>query len=815
MTVIERKRSADVVAGSSSTPANMAPVLHRAPPCFWAVLDGESLNFVYLSASLHTFLGSDRTTALFSQSLFDYIHPEEAHHARRDLASTFATKSFVGSSIRCRLRRLDHDKAGFQQIFRRASESQILLRGRSAQNLHESAERKLSLPTIPDIIKLRANGGQALSPTAPSGLHQPMPKRLRTILEDSVGSFVPTRDGGVGQVADSSSSSGPGGLDDENDDNAYMIANIGLYLVSARLLIMVCHYEDPPPEGRLPATVATAAKQPRPDKAEALSQAAPAPTDQCSCAAGTPTMADAERVQLLMSQIHKVDAIGGGGSAPNKDSNGGGGRGGGSSSLSSRHVQIYSASTEQLLCAFPEDAYRRIHGQSPSDAAKGGAELRGLWQHCHDKQTKAHAASLLQGPCIPNTNPIRLELQVRTGDTDALTDVQSLFFRWGHLLFVCQQMRGDNTPELGAISVDDNLLASYNLSTPPSDDPARGGSAHTQKPGSIVGPVGDSGRGAVRNNPSPLNPAAASEARPFSLPRAPASVVANLPPRTLPTPAQNPTEPVPPRRQSSHTLPPAKTFEERRFSYPIQTLYTERRPPPLPIPQAHQQQYQYQQQQQQLLPPPVSQFTGVTPASATPGSGASHGSPVTASPGSRLMEVRQRIIASARSSGSLLGKGAEGTQPTPTISPMSAGIVQHTPVSLSPAPQPHSASAGYVHVNMYPPDTGMWRWTHVQQPLSAQTLPPTPNSCGPGHPQLAYAQRPPPPLALGRAVHSPHPHFVHGVHDQYHSPLGSAVASPSMVGPPSAHRDSEKKTCKSCGTDSSPEWRKGPTGHKT
>ncbi|KAJ2309018.1 hypothetical protein IWW52_005809, partial [Coemansia sp. RSA 2704] len=460
------------------------------------------------------------------------------------------------------------------------SESQILLRGRSAQNLHESAERKLSLPTIPDIIKLRANGGQALSPTAPSGLHQPMPKRLRTILEDSVGSFVPTRDGGVGQVADSSSSSGPGGLDDENDDNAYMIANIGLYLVSARLLIMVCHYEDPPPEGRLPATVATAAKQPRPDKAEALSQAAPAPTDQCSCAAGTPTMADAERVQLLMSQIHKVDAIGaaqrsagtsqrsnslhgagGGGSAPNKDSNGGGGRGGGSSSLSSRHVQIYSVSTEQLLCAFPEDAYRRIHGQSPSDAAKGGAELRGLWQHCHDKQTKAHAASLLQGPCIPNTNPIRLELQVRTGDTDALTDVQSLFFRWGHLLFVCQQMRGDNTPELGAISVDDNLLASYNLSTPPSDDPARGGSAHTQKPGSIVGPVGDSGRGAVRNNPSPLNPAAASEARPFSLPRAPASVVANLPPRTLPTPAQNPTEPVPPRRQSSHTLPPAKTFE--------------------------------------------------------------------------------------------------------------------------------------------------------------------------------------------------------------------------------------------------------------
>ncbi|KAJ2667456.1 hypothetical protein IW148_000151 [Coemansia sp. RSA 1199] len=870
MTVIERKRSADMVADAGSA----APGATQPPhPCFWAVLDSENLNFVFVSTSLHIFLGKERISATMSKSLYDYIHPEEANDARRDLANSFISKSFVGSSTRCRLRRFDLENDGIQHVFRRASESQILLRGRSTQHAHESFERKLSLPSIPDIVKMRANGSQPLSPATPTSLQQPMPKRLRTILEDSVGTFAPAYNSEAGHSADSAYSSGngsninEGSSDRPSDDNEeYLIANIGLFLVSARLFVMVCHYEDSASEGLL---TTQEPQQPMSDKAESVPQP---PVARCDCAASTPIMGDSERVRLLMSQVHKADVIGAaqrfagasarggmvhgadGGSAANKGGNSSGGGGGGSSSsLSSRHVQLYSINNEQLLCAFPENAYQRIHSRSPAEAISGGAELCGLWEHCRDKMAKSHAKSLLQGPSSPNANPVQLELQVRSGSTNALADVQSIFFRWGHLLFVCQQMRGDHTPELGAvggIGVDDSILANYNLSTPASDDLSRSSTApdaatrmaHVQQ--HSTGVVGSNiaivninssngNRSAVRNS-SPLNPGSISETRPFSLPRAPASVVANLPLRPTPIQIPEPAEIAPPRRQSSYTLPPVKSFEERRFSYPTQMLYTEHRPPPLPIPQ---------NQQHVIMPPPHQhqqiQMLGVSPISTTPGPGVSRGSPASANPasnlvlsnpGGRLIEVRQRMVVSARSSGTLVGKSSGDTskQPTPTISPMSAGVVQHTPASLSPAPlaqmQPHSANPGYMQVNMYPPETGAWRWAHTQQPLSAQALPLTPNSSGPGYAQQqssyaqhsTYAQRPPPPLALGRAMHSSHPHFVHSAHDQYHSPLGSAVASPSMVGPASAHRnDPDKKTCKSCGTDSSPEWRKGPTGHKT
>ncbi|KAJ2708160.1 hypothetical protein H4R19_004829 [Coemansia spiralis] len=69
-------------------------------PCFWAVLDGESLNFAFVSASLHSFLGGEQAAGVLGESLFDYIHPEEASRARRDLVDTFVSKSLVGSSIR-------------------------------------------------------------------------------------------------------------------------------------------------------------------------------------------------------------------------------------------------------------------------------------------------------------------------------------------------------------------------------------------------------------------------------------------------------------------------------------------------------------------------------------------------------------------------------------------------------------------------------------------------------------------------------------------------------------------------------------------
>lgn len=69
-------------------------------PCFWCILQGENLHFAFISASLNSFLGPEKALALLNQSLFDYIHPEEALRARSDLVDTFISKTFLGSNIR-------------------------------------------------------------------------------------------------------------------------------------------------------------------------------------------------------------------------------------------------------------------------------------------------------------------------------------------------------------------------------------------------------------------------------------------------------------------------------------------------------------------------------------------------------------------------------------------------------------------------------------------------------------------------------------------------------------------------------------------
>ncbi|KAJ2708027.1 hypothetical protein H4R19_004845 [Coemansia spiralis] len=189
-------------------------------------------------------------------------------------------------------------------------------------------------------------------------------------------------------------------------------------------------------------------------------------------------------------------------------------------------------------------------------------------------------------------------------------------------------------------------------------------------------------------------------------------------------------------------------------------------------------------------------------------------------------DAHRRASSSAVARGAFLGKADGSVTPSQTtpVSPMSAGAAQHTSASLSPVPpQPHSANPGQVQVNIYPPPepTVAWRWPHghhpAQPPPPPPTLPPTPNSCRFQHGYPQTGQRPSPALTLGRGVHSPHAHIMHGMmHEQYHSVVGAAIASPRSAGPLMAGRaEREKKTCKSCGTDSSPEWRKGPTGHKT
>ncbi|KAJ1991473.1 hypothetical protein GGI26_004036 [Coemansia sp. RSA 1358] len=112
MTVNEKKRSAEMTTEDDSATAAPATANAQRPwpyqqqqqqhqhPCFWGVLHGESLNFVFVSASLHSFLGNEQASTMLNQSLFDYIHPDEANRARRDLVDTFIAKSILGSGIR-------------------------------------------------------------------------------------------------------------------------------------------------------------------------------------------------------------------------------------------------------------------------------------------------------------------------------------------------------------------------------------------------------------------------------------------------------------------------------------------------------------------------------------------------------------------------------------------------------------------------------------------------------------------------------------------------------------------------------------------
>ncbi|KAJ2765869.1 hypothetical protein IWQ56_003929 [Coemansia nantahalensis] len=249
-------------------------------------------------------------------------------------------------------------------------------------------------------------------------------------------------------------------------------------------------------------------------------------------------------------------------------------------------------------------------------------------------------------------------------------------------------------------------------------------------------------------------------------------------------------------------------------------MYSERRPPPLPIPaqphQSHQQQHQHPHQHPHQGLHQGLHISCASPAGSTPGAGVPRSMSNAASPA----DVHRRAQLSATLRGGTLFQGkadsdAASSQPTP-VSPMSVGAAQHMSESLSPAPpQPHSANPGQVQVNIYPPpEPTMWRWPHAHH-AQPPTLPPTPNSCGYQHGYPPPGQRP--ALALARGVHSPHAHIVHGaMHEPYHSPGGAVMASLRTAGhPPPGRAEREKKTCKSCGTDSSPEWRKGPTGHKT
>ncbi|KAJ2817726.1 hypothetical protein FBU31_006125, partial [Coemansia sp. 'formosensis'] len=448
----------------------------------------------------------------------------------KDIAVSFFCFSCLCFRCRCRLRRFDLENAGFQQIIRRASESHILRVSHAARHVHDALERKLSLPTIPDIAKLRAAGHHSAnhSPTALANLHH-LPKRLKTILEDSVGAL-----GGADRIHTDEDNTSPSSNEDADcSDNGYLIANIALYLVSTHISIMVCHYEESTLEGLLP--LSPPLPPPPPTSPPPPPQPQPELTvDPCACAATTATTVDFARVRLALSHVQKLHAIDSYRTPPAMSpgvrlthfANGGG--------LATRHAQIYSVETKALLCAFPEDGYRRIYGRSPIDAAKDGVEICSLWKHCRDKKVERHTTDLLCRPSVPASDPIRLEIQVRSAETpDVLADVQSLLFRWGHLLFVCQQMQSDCSPRE---AVADMPLSGYNMSTPHTDNTmARSGGlppelAVRYDPSSPFY-IGAGSRAAMRQGATyaqqPLGfPAAAGannspDTRPFSQARAP------------------------------------------------------------------------------------------------------------------------------------------------------------------------------------------------------------------------------------------------------------------------------------------------------
>src|SRR5690349_9544274 len=78
---------------ASSTPAS-EPV-----HCFWALMTYGDLKFIYLSSSVQRAV-SAKYKELLGKSFFDYIHPDEAKLARKDLNAFMDVHNLYGSVTR-------------------------------------------------------------------------------------------------------------------------------------------------------------------------------------------------------------------------------------------------------------------------------------------------------------------------------------------------------------------------------------------------------------------------------------------------------------------------------------------------------------------------------------------------------------------------------------------------------------------------------------------------------------------------------------------------------------------------------------------
>ncbi|KAF9585584.1 hypothetical protein BGW38_001670 [Lunasporangiospora selenospora] len=71
--------------------------------CFWALMTYGDLRFIYLSTSVQRAV-SAKYKQLLGKSFFDYIHPDEAKLARKDLNAFMDVHNLYGSVTRCRFK---------------------------------------------------------------------------------------------------------------------------------------------------------------------------------------------------------------------------------------------------------------------------------------------------------------------------------------------------------------------------------------------------------------------------------------------------------------------------------------------------------------------------------------------------------------------------------------------------------------------------------------------------------------------------------------------------------------------------------------
>ncbi|KAI1312259.1 hypothetical protein EDD11_003016 [Mortierella claussenii] len=102
---------------------------HEPVHCFWALMTYGDLRFIYLSSSVQRAV-SAKYKRLLGQSFFDYIHPDEAKLARKDLNAFMDVHNLYGSVTRCRFRNVCPEWE--QRKLTRQSQSLAALQGHAS-----------------------------------------------------------------------------------------------------------------------------------------------------------------------------------------------------------------------------------------------------------------------------------------------------------------------------------------------------------------------------------------------------------------------------------------------------------------------------------------------------------------------------------------------------------------------------------------------------------------------------------------------------------------------------------------------------------